>query len=164
MKAAVQWRDFAAALLTLALGISFLAWAQAYAPKAAVVPQLVAWITIVLSLVDLASSTETAAGRALRRVLASENAIEWKAEGDREAGRRRIASALGWLLAYLAGVVLIGFLAATPVYILLYMKLHGRRSWLAAAAAASATTLGVWLIFELAFRYPLFPGLLFGGY
>jgi len=24
--------------------------------------------------------------------------------------------------------------------------------------------LGVWLTFELAFRYPLYPGMLFGGY
>lgn len=164
MKSLVQWRDFAAALLTLTLGVVFFAWAQAYPPKAAAVPTLVAGVTIFLSLVDLASSTETAVGRALRRWLASENAIEWKVQGDREAGSGRIASSLFWLLAYLAGVLFAGFLPATPVYIFLYMKLHGARSALTSALTAIGTTLGVWLTFELLFRYPLYPGLLFGGY
>jgi hypothetical protein len=164
MRSVVQRRDFAAALVTLALGVAFLAWAQAYPPKAAAVPKLVAWITIVLSLVDLASNTHTAAGRVLRRLAASDDAIEWKAQGEREAGSGRIASSVFWLLAYLAGVVLAGFLLATPAYIFLYMKLHGARSALAGATAASGTTLGVWLTFQLRFRYPLYPGLLFGGY
>jgi hypothetical protein len=158
------WRDFAAALLTLALGVGFLAWAQAYPPKAAAVPQLVAWVTIVLSLLDLVSNTQTAGGRALRRWVASENAIEWKVQGDGAAGRGRVASALFWLLAYLSGVLLVGFLPATPVYIFLYMRMHGARAALSSALTAIGTTLGVWLTFELLFRYPLYPGLLFGGY
>lgn len=160
----VVWRDFCAALLTLALGVGFLFWAQAYPPKAAAVPKLVAWIAIVLALTDLASNTETAVGRVLRRLAASENAIEWKAEGEGEAGSRRIASSIFWVLAYLVGVLMAGILPATLAYIVLYMKLHAGRSALAAAIAAAGTTLGVWLAFELLFRYPLYPGLLFGGY
>jgi hypothetical protein len=160
----ILWRDFAAALVTLAAGLVFLAWAQDYPPKAAAVPTLVAAITIVLSLVDLASCTQTRLGRALRLLVASENAIEWKVDGDQEAGSRRVAGSLFWLLAYLAGVLLAGFLPATPLYVFLYMKLHGGRSIPASALTALGTTLGIWLVFELLFRYPLYPGLLFGGY
>jgi hypothetical protein len=160
----IQWRDFSAALLTLALGIAFLVWAQAYPPKAAAVPTLVAWLTIVLSLVDLVSHTATAAGRLLGRLAGSENAVEWKVEGDQQAPAWRIASSVGWLLAYLVAMMLAGILLATPAYIFLYMTLHGRRSALASALVAIGTTAGVWLIFVLAFRYPLYPGLLFGGY
>jgi len=160
----IRWRDFAAALLTLALGTAFLAWARTYPPQAAAVPTLVAWLTIALSLVDLVSHTETKAGRLLGRLAGSDNAIEWTVEGDQQAAGRRIASSLGWLLAYLAGMTLAGILLATPLYIFLYMKLHGGRSASAAALAALGTTAGVWLIFELAFRYPLYPGLLFGGH
>jgi hypothetical protein len=160
----IQWRDFCAALVTLALGVGFLVWTQAYPPEAAAVPALVAWIAIVLSLVDLAANTETAPGRVLRRLAGSENAIEWKVEGDRKAGTQRVASSTFWVAAYVAGSFLAGFLLATPAYIFLYMKLHGARSAFAAAVAAAGTTLGVWLVFQLAFRYPLYPGLLFGGY
>ena len=164
MKTAIHWRDFGAALLTLALGVGFLIWAQTYPPKAAAVPRLVGWLTIVLSLLDAAANTETAVGRALRRLTGSENAIEWKVDGDGEAGSRRIASSIFWVLAYLAGVVLAGFLLATPAYIFLYMKLHGTRSALAGGIAAIGTTFGVWLTFEVLFRYPLYQGMLFGGY
>jgi len=164
MRPAIHWPDFGAALAVLAIGIGFLAWASSYPPKAAEVPALVAWLTIVLALVDAAARTETALGRALRRVVSAEQVIEWKTEGDGEAGSRRVAASIFWVLAYLAGVALAGFLLATPAYIFMYMKLHGGRTVLAGALAAIGTTAGVWLIFELAFRYALYPGLLFGGY
>jgi hypothetical protein len=164
MSRAIHWPDFGAALAVLAIGIGFLAWAKTYPPEAAAVPVLVAWLTIVLALIDAAARTETALGRALRRVVSAEQVIEWKAEGDREAGAARVAWSIFWVLAYLAAVALAGFLLATPLYIFLYMKLHGRRSALTGVLAALGTTLGVWLTFELAFRYPLYPGMLFGGY
>jgi hypothetical protein len=97
-------------------------------------------------------------------VVSADQVIEWKTEGEDAAGARRIAASIFWVLAYLGGVALVGFLLATPAYILLYMKLHGGRSALAAALAAIGTTVAVWLTFELAFRYQLYPGLLFGGY
>jgi hypothetical protein len=164
MRGAIRWPDFGAALAVLAIGIGFLAWAKTYPPQAAAVPTLVAWLTIVLALIDAAARTETALGRALRRVVSADQVIEWTAEGEDEAGARRIAASIFWVLAYLGGVALAGFLLATPAYIFLYMKLHGGRSALAAVLAASGTTVAVWLTFELAFRYQLYPGLLFGGY
>ena len=164
MSRAIHWPDFGAALAVLAIGIGFLAWAKTYPPEAAAVPVLVAWLTIVLALIDAAARTETALGRALRRVVSAEQVIEWKAEGEREAGGARVAWSIFWVLAYLAAVALAGFLLATPLYIFLYMKLHGRRAALTGVLAALGTTLGVWLTFELAFRYPLYPGMLFGGY
>lgn len=164
MRSAIHWPDFGAALAVLAIGVGFLVWAKTYPPQAAAVPTLVAWLTIVLALIDAAARTETAPGRALRRLVSAEQVIEWKTEGEGEASARRIASSIFWVLAYLAGVALAGFLLATPAYIFLYMKLHGGRSALAGALAAIGTTAGVWLTFELAFRYRLYAGLLFGGY
>lgn len=164
MKRAIHWPDFGAALVVLAIGLAFLAWAQTYPPKAAEVPTLVAWLTIVLALIDAAARTETALGRVLRRLVSAEQVIEWKADGDGEASPRRVASSVAWLLAYVAGVALVGFLVATPLYIFLYVKLHGGHAARAGAAAAMGTTLGVWLVFQLLFRYPLYAGLLFGGY
>jgi hypothetical protein len=165
MRPVIHWPDFCAALVVLTIGVAFLAWAQTYPPDAAEVPTLVAWLTIVLALVDAAARTETALGRALRRLVSAEQVIEWKADGDDgNASARRVASSVFWLLAYLAGVALVGFLLATPLYIFLYVKLHGGHSARAGALAGLGTTLGIWIVFQLAFRYPLYPGLLFGGY
>ena len=163
MKAAIHWPDFCAALTVLAIGVGFLAWAHTYPPQAGEVPTLVAWLTIVLALIDAAARTETALGRVLRRVVSAEQVIEWKADGG-EVSARRVASSVFWLLAYLAGVALVGFLVATPLYIFLYVKLHGGHSARAGALTAAGTTLGVWIVFQLLFRYPLYPGLLFGGF
>ncbi|MEX0841420.1 MAG: tripartite tricarboxylate transporter permease [Xanthobacteraceae bacterium] len=160
----IHWRDFGAALVILAIGVGFLIWAESYTASAAEVPVLVAWITIVLALIDAAARTETTLGRALRRLANAENVIEWKMEGDDVATSRRISSAIFWVLAYLAGVAAVGFLLTTPIYIFLYMKLHGGKSFLASAISATATTLGIWLLFEIIFEYPLYPGLLLGGY
>jgi hypothetical protein len=164
MRRMIHWPDFGAALAVLAIGIGFLGWAKTYPPNAAAVPTLVAWLTIVLALIDAAARTETALGRALRRLVNAEQIIEWTTQSEGETRAPRVTSSVCWVLAYLAGVALAGFLVATPAYIFLYMKLHGGRSALAGALAALATTAGVWLTFELAFRYRLYPGLLFGGY
>ena len=72
MKPAIHWPDFGAALIVLAIGVGFLLWAQTYPPKAAEVPVLVAWLTTVLALIDAVARTETALGRALRRVVSAE--------------------------------------------------------------------------------------------
>jgi hypothetical protein len=165
MRRAIHWPDFCAALVVLVIGVGFLAWAQSYPPQAGAVPTLVAWLTIVLALIDAAARTETALGRVLRRLVSAEQVIEWKAEGDDGAASpRRVASSVFWLLAYLAGVALAGVLVATPLYIFLYVKLHGGHSARAGVVAALGTTLAVWLVFQLLFRYPLYPGLLFGGF
>lgn len=164
MSRVIHWRDFTAAVVVLALAVGFLAWARTYPPKAAAVPTLVAWLTIVLALIDAAARTETVLGRALRRLVSAEQVIEWSAEGEREAGARRIAWSVFWVLVYLGGVLVAGFLLATPVYVFLYLTSHGRRAVLPSALAALLTTAGIWLTFQGLFRYPLYPGLLFGGY
>ena len=159
----IYWRDFGASLVVLAIGIGFLLWARTYRPSAAEVPVLVAWITIVLALIDAISQTDTKLGRIFRQFVAAQKVIEWKNEGDDEATTSRIGSAVFWILAYVGGVVLIGFLLMNPIYVFLYMRLHGGKSVLASGVTAVATGLGIWLTFEAMFQYPLYQGLLFGG-
>ena len=60
--------------------------------------------------------------------------------------------------------VLRGFLIATPVYMFLYMLLHGEHSLRNSVLLTAGTTLTIWLTFEVAFKYQLYPGVLFGGY
>ncbi|HZS64993.1 MAG TPA: tripartite tricarboxylate transporter TctB family protein [Xanthobacteraceae bacterium] len=159
----IYWRDFSASLVILAIGVIFLVWASTYPRSAAEVPILVAWITIILALIDAIAQTETSAGRAVRQFVSAQKIIEWKAEGDEVAPTSRVLSANFWIFAYIVAVLLIGFLPATAAYVFLYMKLHGRKSVLAAAATAAGTTIGIWITFGVLFQYPLFPGLLFGG-
>lgn len=163
MNGKIYWRGFAASLIVLAIGVVFLLWAFTYERSAAEVPILVAWLTIVLALIDAASYTETKLGRIIRRFVTAQRIIEWKAEGDEEAATSRISSAIFWILAYVGGVFLIGFLLMTPIYVFLYMKLHGGKSLLASATTAALTAIAIYVSFEILFEYPLYSGVLFGA-
>ncbi len=160
----VRQREFWAAMFVLALSIGFLLWARTYPALAGGMPVLVAWGTIVLALIDVASQFETPFGRWLRRLVTADKIVEWKMDGDEDVPVSRIALSIFWVLAYLAALFLVGFIIATPIYILLYMVIHGGRSIRDSALASAATTLTIWLVFVVLFRYPLYPGLLFGGY
>jgi hypothetical protein len=158
-------RDFGAALVVLAGAFVFLLWAQTVPVRAAAMPTLVAWLAIVLALIDVVAQTETAVGRAVRRFVSAEKVIEWKAQGDGEdATWGRVFLSVLWVIGYLGGVYLVGFLLTTPLYVFLYMFLHGGKSLRIAGIMAIATTVLIWLTFEIAFNYPLYPGILFGGY
>ena len=158
-----RWRNLAPALVVLAIGVGMLIWSQAFSPRARLVPVLASWLAIALALIDAASQLDTAWGRRIRRLVTARNVVEWKMDGEAEAGARRGAVAIGWVLGYLLLLALVGFLLATPAYMFLYMLIHGVRSLRDSALAAAATTFAIWLTFEVAFRYPLYPGLLFGG-
>jgi len=43
--------------------------------------------------------------------------------------RRRTAIAIGWMLGFFAGIVLVGFPLAVALFVFLYLRLHGRESW-----------------------------------
>ena len=164
MSATANRRDLGAGLVVLAIGVIFLLWSQIYPERMSAMPTLVGGITIVLALIDIAAQFDTALGRILRRVAGLElGSLATISERDDEPSWRRIAIAMLWVVGYVAAIYVAGFLAATPVYIFLYMFLHGRKPARASALSAVLTTIVIWFTFEYLFRYPLYPGLLFGS-
>jgi hypothetical protein len=164
MTASVRWRDLGVALFLLAISVVFLLWARSYPPRSSAMPELVAWATIVLALVDVIIQFETPWGRGLRRLVTAEKIVEWKPDGDEDASPGRIAAAIAWVAGYVVLLYFVGFLIATPVYMLLYMVIHGGHSIRNSVLVTAGTALTIWLTFEVFFRYPLYPGVLFGGY
>lgn len=164
MTLAVRQREFWAAIFVMMLSIGFLLWAKTYPHISGAVPVLVAWGTIALSLIEAVSQFETPFGRRVRRMVTADKIVEWKMEGDDDAALPRIFLSVAWILAYLGGLFLVGFIITTPIYIFCYMLIHGGRSLRDSALAAAAVTLTIWLVFVVLFRYPLYPGVLLGGY
>jgi putative tricarboxylic transport membrane protein len=68
-----------------------------------------------------------------------------------EETARRTAVAVGWIVAFFAAIVLLGFPIAVPLFVLLYLKLQGREGWVLSVVM----TLAVWGVF-----YGLFDQLL----
>jgi hypothetical protein len=74
-------------------------------------------------------------------------------EGDPqlEGATRRMLVAAGWMLGFLAAIVLLGFPVAVPLFLLLYLKLQGGEGWVLSVVITAA----VWGVF-----YGLFDALL----
>jgi hypothetical protein len=60
---------------------------------------------------------------------------------------RRTLAAIGWMLGFLVGIVLVGFPMAVPLVVFLYAKLQGRESW----GLSLGLALGVWGLFYAVF-------------
>jgi hypothetical protein len=163
MMPAVRHREFYTGVFVLALSIGFLLWASTYTGEAGAVPKLVAWLAIALALIDVVSQFETPFGRWVRRIVTADRIIAWKMEGDEDASLKRVLLSIGWLLAYLCALFFVGFLIATPLYILLYMRLHGGRSIRDGVLASVGITLVLWVTFVWLFKYPLYEGIVFGA-
>lgn len=164
MNGSIRWREFTTSLFILAVGVIYLIWARTYPSDMNAVPTLVAWLTIILASIDATSHTETRIGAAIRRFVGQTSAEA--SSGDEKSvtpGWLPVIFSILWPLAYVVAVIVAGFLLATPVYIVLYMTMFGRKPLLMSTLTALITTAAIWIVFELLFHYPLFPGVLFGG-
>lgn len=164
MTIAARWRDLGTALFVLLGSIAFLLWARTYPHQSRVVPELVAWVTIALAVVDVVIQVDTGPSRRLRQLVSAKRVVEWKMDTGEGAGLVSSLLAAAWVLGYVLLLYLVGFKIATPIYIFLYMLVRGGHSVRNSVLITAATTLAIWLTFEVLFKYPLYPGVLLGGY
>jgi tripartite tricarboxylate transporter TctB family protein len=151
--------DYAPPLGLLALTIIYLIIGYQYPPVSRMFPVMVAWSMIVLVALDLASRTQTRAGRTMAYWLnpASATAEHKAAQSAAEL------SAIIWLAAFVAALVLVGILYAIPLFVFASVRWRGKRSYAASFAVAAVTTLCIWLMFARLLRIELYPGLLLGS-
>ncbi len=146
----------------LILTAIYLATAYDYIPDARAVPAGVAWVMIVLLILDLVSRTRTPLGVTLMHWL-NPAGDPSKTEGAvRYPALKQIAAVL-WIAGFVAAMVLIGILYAVPLYVFLSLTVRGRRAlWVAASIAVAAGAM-IWVLFDVVLQLELYPGVLFGG-
>jgi hypothetical protein len=152
--------DYLPALGVLAVTLLYLITAYSYDERAREIPVAVGWVMLVLLGLDLVSRTNTPVGHMLLRFLnpASEEATE-----ERYPMTRQL-SAISWVAFYTVGLLFLGVLIATPLYVFGSMRFHGRRSYFTSLLTAFLVTAFTWALFDFALRVELFPGLLFEDY
>lgn len=160
MTVATRWRDLGTALVVLIGSVIFLFWARGYSGQSGAVPGLVAWATIVLALIDVIIQLDTGPSRRLRQLVTAKKIVEWRLEGNDAAGFTVTLLAITWVIGYVLLLYLVGFIIATPIYLFLYMMLRGGHNFRSSVLVTVATTLAIWLTFQVLFRYPLYPGVL----
>jgi hypothetical protein len=154
--------DYLPATGLLFITIFYLATAYTYEPEARAVPAGVAWVMLVLVILDLVSRTRTSAGIALMHWLNPAGDAGKMADHKRYPALKQIGAVL-WIGGFAAAMVLIGILYAVPLYVFSSLYFRGRRPlWLATGVAAGATAM-IWLLFVAVLGLELYPGVLFSG-
>jgi hypothetical protein len=64
-----------------------------------------------------------------------------------------------WLIGMIIAVYLVGFLISIPLFILIYLKIHGV-NWLKSAIMAAAAVIFTYLVFVKVMQVELFPGII----
>lgn len=105
-----------------------------------------------------------ALSRELRSERRTPTAIEEEPGKEAKASiaLRRFGSVASWVVGFALGIYLLGFLITTPVFVLAYLKKHGR-GWLVSTAFAIAISALMYVMFEVGLKVPLYKGLVFGG-
>jgi hypothetical protein len=159
MMSSLSRRNLVVSVVVLALFVGVFLWSEQIAdPRGREFPVLVCGAGIVLCLLDLIAQTETSIGRTMAMVLSG--SAHHAASGP-DHGLRLQVIAMLWIVAATAVMVLAGFLAGIPLYVLGYSLLHARRNLRQSVIAAIAVTIAIWVGFELLLNYELYPGLLF---
>jgi hypothetical protein len=154
--------DYLPALGLLVLTILYLATAYRYVPEARAVPAGVAWVMLVLVILDLVSRTRTGIGTILMHWLNPAGDFDKLAEHKRYPAWKQIGAVL-WIAGFAAAMVFVGILYAVPLYVFASLYFRGKRSVLLAVGVSAAATLMIWLLFVAVLGLELYPGMLFSG-
>ena len=132
-------------IMAVAIGISstFAFW------ESWLLPIIVAGFIFVLAAVQI-----------YRELSAKERVTTVAGEEPAEVKGAGFGSVLGWVLGLPLAIYLLGFIMATPLFLLCYLKLR-RHSWAVSIATAALTTVAIYGIFELGLESDLWKGLFF---
>ena len=72
----------------------------------------------------------------------------------------RLGVALGWVVGFFLSIYLVGFFIAIELFLIAYLKVHGR-GWIRAICVATLLNAAIYGIFEIGFKFHLYWGLIF---
>jgi len=156
---------FLIALMAIAvfLGVVSMTYAS---PKDWVVPLCACGVIVILGAIQLREEIMAPPEAAVEAKPADDDDDDdddLSAVTSEETAPEKELPAFLWVLGLMVGILLFGFLVSLPVFTLAYMKWGARRGWLVAFVSAVLMETCFYLVFVVAVRTHLYPGLLFGG-
>lgn len=140
----------------LAVMIFFIHQTYGYAGKVRNFPLIVGYTGIVICVLDILSLSNRAIGATITRFFGSH--LDEKELGGREVKRELITfAAMGGCV---LGLWLFGFLVFSPIFVDLWM-LAGGKTVRNSLFGCIFTLIFIYLLFEVAFKYELFRGIVF---
>ena len=142
--------NFAFTLVMLAILAGMVLVAAQYPPDSRFMPWVVGIPAIALCLLQL--------GMDLRAARRSGRAEAGADEIVPPGTLRREAAMWGFFLGLVAGILLFGFLAAVPVFVLLFLRTWARASWPLALGLVAAASVILYLVFVQGLNVALHQG------
>jgi len=125
--------------------------------KTGLIPAIISIIVVILSVVQLRKELFKA------RQIAGETGSGEKVSATEASGEfRKYLLVLGWVAGFIFAVYIVGFLVSIPLFMFLYLKLHGQK-WRISIIMPIIAIAFVYLIFVVLLKLVLFPGIVFGG-
>jgi hypothetical protein len=146
-----------ACLLLVFVGACVLSLAWPF--RTALFPRLVSAAGALLAVAELAAL----AIRARRVAATDQTPVDHKDESSAEyvfasAGRRAWSAALAWVGAFFVALWLLGAVPTVPLFTLLYLRIAGKASWLAAAIYAAVAGVIIAVVFGRLLSIPMPSG------
>ncbi|MFC1905703.1 tripartite tricarboxylate transporter TctB family protein [Chloroflexota bacterium] len=124
--------------------------------KTKLVPAFASWLIFVLAAIELRKE--------LRIKDEAKDTTDQNADSEQEVRSEgtmwKTLLPFGWIVGFLLGVYLVGFLITIPLFILSYLKTYAH-GWLISIALAAVATGLIYAVFEVALQVRLFPGVIF---
>jgi hypothetical protein len=76
----------------------------------------------------------------------------------------RAFGVLAWMAGFIVLVLLLGFPATVPLFVLAYLVIGGREGWMLSVALAAAAWAAFHLLFQRLLHFPFEPGLIGGWF
>lgn len=152
--------EYLPALGFLLFTLLYLGLAYSYEDDARTFPAGVAWVMLVLTLLDLVSRSKTGLGITLLRLLNPAAEGGGPARGIDIHPTKQIIAIL-WIFGFAVLLVLIGILYAVPIYAFVSMRFRSGLSYLLSISVTALITLAIWLLFGVALRINFYQGVFF---
>ena len=152
--------EYLPALGFLAFTIIYLGLTYSYEDDARAFPSGVAWVMLVLTLLDLVSRSKTNMGVLILRLLNPAGQEEDPARGIKVPAAKQIIAIL-WIFGFAVLLFVTGILPAVPIYAFVSMRFRSKLSFMLSASVATLITLAIYLLFGLALRINFYQGIFF---
>jgi hypothetical protein len=161
-------RALALSLILLAVFAAALFMAQGFRAQARLFPTVIAVAGLAFALTQLGQEVRRAVTRPSDAQ--QQEAAAPTAEGDPEelpepiapeVRQRRALAILGWILAFILFIWLIGFMTAVPIFVFAYLRFGARESWPVSLAYGIGSGAIFYVLFGKIVRIPFEEGFVF---
>jgi len=137
-----------------------------YSPQARLIPLLIGGVTLILGILVLISEFYPGLLRTLDVSLMDFATSATPTETDSEKPTemqvvKKVLNISIWLASFLVLIYFIGFLISIGVFVLLFLKVYGKRSWVKTIIVSVLTWGFIYGTFEMFIKVELFRGILF---